>query len=61
MTERARATERERGGGVSGARTDRQRNRDGDGKLYYRFFAVNVAPCIRVCSQLSVEHRLPRV
>ena len=67
-TERARATEREGGGGVSGARTvtetgreterDTQRRRR---KVLLPFFAVNVAPCIRVCSQLSVEHRLPRV
>ena len=36
-TGRARATERERGGGggVSGARTEIETHRDGDGKLYY--------------------------
>ena len=44
------------------AEKHRETHRDGDGKLYYRFFAVAVPPCIRVCSLLSqLEHRLPRV
>ena len=43
--------EREGGGGVRGEQRQRP-----------PFFAVNVAPCIRVYSKLSqLEHRLPRV
>ena len=65
--ERERASERE-GGGVSGVRTETETGRETERDTQRRrrkallpFFAVNVAPCIRVSSHLSVEHRLPRV
>ena len=66
-TQRERERQRERGG-VSGVRTETETGRETERDTQRRkrrvllpFFAVNVAPCIRVCSQLSVEHRLPRV